>query len=95
MKRSTYTDEQILAIVKEGEAGRKVADLCRSHGNAAQFDGRTRRERTRFAPGERLTMRWRETKEQDRLCITDRLSKPGSSSADLFFTGRRNRDVAT
>jgi transposase-like protein len=32
MKRSKYTDEQILAIVKEGEAGRKVADLCRTHG---------------------------------------------------------------
>ena len=27
MKRSKFTDEQILAIVKEGEAGRKVADL--------------------------------------------------------------------
>src|SRR5713226_2613836 len=26
MKRSKFTDEQILAIVKEGEAGRKVAD---------------------------------------------------------------------
>ena len=24
MKRSKFTDEQILAIVKEGEAGRKV-----------------------------------------------------------------------
>jgi len=30
MKRSTFTDEQILAIVREGEAGRRVADLCRS-----------------------------------------------------------------
>ena len=36
MKRSTYTDEQILAILKEGEAGRKVADLCRSHGISEQ-----------------------------------------------------------
>ena len=36
MKRSTYTDEQILAIVKEGEAGRKVADLCRTHGISEQ-----------------------------------------------------------
>ena len=27
MKRSKFTDEQILAIVKEGEAGRKVTDL--------------------------------------------------------------------
>ena len=32
MKRSKFTDEQILAIVREGEAGRKVADLCRTHG---------------------------------------------------------------
>lgn len=32
MKRSTFTDEQILAIVKEGEAGRKVTDVCRTHG---------------------------------------------------------------
>ena len=31
MKRSKFSDEQILAIVKEGEAGRKVADLCRTH----------------------------------------------------------------
>jgi len=36
MKRSKYTDEQILAIVKEGEAGRKVADLCRTPGITEQ-----------------------------------------------------------
>ena len=36
MKRSKYTDEQILAIVKEGEAGRKVTDVCRTHGITEQ-----------------------------------------------------------
>ena len=36
MKRSKFTDEQILAIVKEGEAGRKVADLVRTHGITEQ-----------------------------------------------------------
>jgi putative transposase len=36
MKRRKFTDEQILAIVKEGEAGRKIADLCRAHGMAEQ-----------------------------------------------------------
>ena len=36
MKRSKYTDEQILAIVKEGEAGRKVADLSRAYGITEQ-----------------------------------------------------------
>ena len=32
MKRSKFSDEQILAIVKEGEAGRKLHDLCRTYG---------------------------------------------------------------
>src|SRR5687768_14173401 len=36
MKRSKFTDEQILAIVKEGEAGRKVEDLCHTHGITEQ-----------------------------------------------------------
>jgi putative transposase len=36
MKRSKFTDEQILAIVREGEAGRKVADLVRTHGITQQ-----------------------------------------------------------
>ena len=32
MKKSRFTDSQILAILKEAEAGVKVADLCRKHG---------------------------------------------------------------
>ena len=36
MKRSKFSDEQILAIVKEGEAGRKVSDLCRAYGITEQ-----------------------------------------------------------
>lgn len=36
MKRCRFTDEQIVAIVKEGEAGRKVADVCRTNGITAQ-----------------------------------------------------------
>jgi len=36
MKRSKFVDEQILAIVKEGEAGRKVAGLSRTCGITEQ-----------------------------------------------------------
>jgi putative transposase len=37
MKRSKFTDEQILAIVKEGEAGSPgCGPLCRSHGITEQ-----------------------------------------------------------
>ncbi len=32
MKRSRFSEEQIIAILKEHEAGLPVADLCRKHG---------------------------------------------------------------
>jgi len=32
MKRKRHTEEQIIAILKEHEAGVKTADLCRKHG---------------------------------------------------------------
>mgnify|MGYP000706143852 CR=1 FL=1 len=32
MKRSRFTDSQILAVLKQAEAGTTVPDLCREHG---------------------------------------------------------------
>lgn len=32
MKKSRYTDNQILAILKQNESGVSVPDLCREHG---------------------------------------------------------------
>jgi putative transposase len=31
VKAKKYTEEQIIAVLKEGEAGTKVADLCRKY----------------------------------------------------------------
>ena len=32
MKAKQYTEEQIIAVLREGAAGAKVADLCRKYG---------------------------------------------------------------
>ena len=40
MKRSRFSDEQIIAMLKENEAGAKVDDICRRHGvSGATFYG--------------------------------------------------------
>ena len=32
MKRSRFTQEQVIAVLKEHQAGAAVADICRKHG---------------------------------------------------------------
>ena len=36
MKKSKFTEEQIISILKEQEQGLKVAEICRKHGIAEQ-----------------------------------------------------------
>jgi putative transposase len=44
MKKSRFTELQILAILKQGESGVPVPDLCREHGisNATYYNWRSK-----------------------------------------------------
>lgn len=44
MKRSRFAEAQILAILKQGENGVPVGDLCREHGisNATYYNWRSK-----------------------------------------------------
>lgn len=44
MKRTRFTEEQIIGILKQAEAGMKVVDLCRMHGisDATFYNWRTK-----------------------------------------------------
>lgn len=44
MKKSRFTDEQIISFIKQGDSGMPVADLCRKHGfsNASFYKWRAK-----------------------------------------------------
>ncbi len=36
MRQSLFTEEQIIGVLKEGDAGMRVAEICRKHGICEQ-----------------------------------------------------------
>ena len=50
MKRNRFTEEQIIGILKEHEAGVSVADLCRKHGVSDAIGGKVNGNKTKPPP---------------------------------------------
>ena len=52
MKKSRYSDSQILAIIKQAESGVPISELCREHGmsGASFYKWRAKYGGTGFTP---------------------------------------------
>ena len=83
MKRSKFSETQIVAILKEGEAGRAVAEICRDHGisNAPYYQWKSKYGGMEAADIRRL----RELEDENR-----RLKQ---MYADLSLENRALKDV--
>ena len=83
MKRKRFTEEQIIGILKEAEAGVPVADLCRKHGmaNATFYQWRRKYGEMEVSEAKRL----RELEDENR-----RLKK---LVADLSLDNQMLKDV--
>ena len=51
MKKARLTEEQIIGILQEHEAGAKCADLCRKHGMSEAQEAQPDRDHVRQAEG--------------------------------------------
>jgi putative transposase len=60
MKKSKYSDAQIMSILKQAESGMPVADLCREHGmsSASFYKWRSKRALSAIGPRTMASAAW-------------------------------------
>ena len=61
MRRNRFSEQQMIGIIKEHEAGAKVADLCRRHGISSPtlYNWKAKYGGLEVSEAKRLKARWR------------------------------------
>jgi putative transposase len=83
MKPRRFTEEQIIGILKQAQAGMKIVDLCRTHGisDATFYTWRTKYGGMEVSDAKRLKQ------------LEDENKKLKQMLADTMFENRANKDV--
>lgn len=89
MVRKRYTEEQIIGVLREGEAGAKVAELCRKYGMSeatyynwkARYAGLTVSDLRRLKELEAVTCRPRPSTAVSPPAATHRIMRMAASGA--------------
>ena len=83
MKPKRFTEEQIIGILKQAQAGMKIVDLCRTHGisNATFYNWRTKYGGMEVSDAKRLKV------------LEDENKKLKQMLADTMLENRAIKDV--
>ena len=83
MRKSRYSEEQIIGVLREVEQGRKVADVCRDHGIAQDTYYRWRKKfgGMQVSDAKRLKQREDENRKLKRLVADLTLDKEALKDA--------------